>query len=101
MTLASSKDVTCWVQICVPTPKFDFKRSLTSPPRKIRRSQPQDMAPYVPLLIPELQQALIDPLPEVRATAAKAMGSLLRGMGQHHSQDLMPWLLETLKSEVN
>ncbi len=58
------------------------------------------MAPYVPLLIPELQQALIDPLPEVRATAAKAMGSLLRGMGEHHSQDLMPWLLETLKSEV-
>ena len=61
----------------------------------------QDMAPYVPLLIPELQQALIDPLPEVRATAAKAMGSLLKGMGQHHSQDLMPWLLETLKSEVH
>lgn len=60
----------------------------------------QDMAPYVPLLIPDLQQALIDPLPEVRATAAKAIGSLLKGMGEHHSQDLMPWLLQTLKSEV-
>ena len=61
----------------------------------------QDMAPYVPLLIPELRLALIDPLPEVRATAAKALGSLLRGMGQQHFQDLMPWLLQTLKSEVH
>ena len=60
----------------------------------------QDMAPYVPMLVPELQSALIDPLPEVRATAAKALGSLLRGMGQQHLQDLMPWLLQTLKSEV-
>jgi len=60
----------------------------------------QDMAPYVPLLMPELQNALVDPLPEVRATAARALGSLLRGMGEQHFQGLMPWLLATLKSEV-
>jgi hypothetical protein len=60
----------------------------------------QDMAPYVPLLMPELQSALVDPLPEVRATAAKALGSLLKGMGEQHFQGLMPWLLATLKSEV-
>ena len=60
----------------------------------------QDMAPYVPLLMPELQSALVDPLPEVRATAAKALGSLLRGMGEQHFTGLMPWLLATLKSEV-
>ena len=60
----------------------------------------QDMAPYVPLLMPELQNALVDPLPEVRATAAHALGSLLRGMGEQHFQGLMPWLLSTLKSEV-
>lgn len=58
------------------------------------------MSPYVPLLVPELQLALIDPLPEVRATAAKALGSLLQGMGQQHFRDLMPWLLDTIKSEV-
>ncbi len=58
------------------------------------------MAPYVPLLMPELQSALVDPLPEVRATAAKALGSLLKGMGEQHFQGLMPWLLATLKSEV-
>jgi len=26
----------------------------------------QDMAPYVPLLMPDLRTALVDPLPEVR-----------------------------------
>ena len=54
----------------------------------------------MPLLMPELQSALVDPLPEVRATAAHALGSLLRGMGEQHFQGLMPWLLATLNSEV-
>ena len=60
----------------------------------------QDMQPYVPLIMPELQAALIDPLPEVRATAARALGALLQSMGQGLSQSVMPWLLQTLKSEV-
>ena len=60
----------------------------------------QDMAPYVPLVMPELQAALVDPLPEVRATAARAMGSLLRSMGDDLSKQVMPWLLQTLKSDV-
>lgn len=58
------------------------------------------MAPYVAVLEPELRAALADPLPEVRATAAKALGSLLRGMGPSHFQNLLPWLLDRLKSEV-
>jgi hypothetical protein len=58
------------------------------------------MAPYVGLLMPELQAAVVDPLPEVRATAARALGSLLRGMGAEHFADLVPWLLATLRSEV-
>lgn len=61
--------------------------------------RPQDMTPYVPLLMPELQKALLDPLPEVRATAARAMGSLLKGMGAAALGDLLPWLLATLRSE--
>ena len=52
------------------------------------------------LLMPELQAAVVDPLPEVRATAARALGSLLRGMGAEHFADLVPWLLATLRSEV-
>ncbi len=34
--------------------------------------------PYVPMLRPELQKALVDPLPEVRAMSARALGSLLQ-----------------------
>jgi hypothetical protein len=49
--------------------------------------------------MPELQKALLDPLPEVRATAARAMGSLLKGMGPAALGDLLPWLLTTLRSE--
>lgn len=60
---------------------------------------PQDMTPYVPLLMPELQKALVDPLPEVRATAARAMGSLMQGMGASTFSDLLPWLLAALRSE--
>ncbi|KAK9840722.1 hypothetical protein WJX81_000165 [Elliptochloris bilobata] len=63
-------------------------------------NEPKDMAPYVPLLMPDLRAALVDPLPEVRATAARALGSLLRGMGEAIGmQELLSWLLATLKSE--
>ncbi len=57
------------------------------------------MTPYVPMLMPELQKSLVDPLPEVRAVSARAMGSLLRGMGTEAFQDLVPWLMDTLRSE--
>ena len=60
----------------------------------------QDMAPYVPKLMPKLKDALVDPLPEVRATAAKALGSLLKGMGEEYLQDILPYLMQKLKSEV-
>ena len=60
----------------------------------------QDMAPYVPKLMPKLKDALVDPLPEVRATAAKALGSLLKGMGEEYLQDILPYLRQKLKSEV-
>ena len=55
-------------------------------------TSPADMAPYVPLLLPELKKALLDPIPEVRAIAARALASLLQGMGESHFADLMPWL---------
>ena len=59
------------------------------------------MSPYVPLLLPDIQKSLIDPIPEVRATAASALASLIRGMGgvDEHFSDLIPWLTETLQSD--
>ncbi|KAL3681502.1 hypothetical protein R1sor_024458 [Riccia sorocarpa] len=59
----------------------------------------KDMLPYLSLLLPEVKKVLVDPIPEVRTVAARALGSLIRGMGEENFQDLVPWLLETLKSE--
>lgn len=41
----------------------------------------------------------MDPIPEVRSVAARALGSLIRGMGEDHFPDLVPWLMDTLKSD--
>jgi len=60
-----------------------------------------DLAPYVPLLLPELKRALVDPIPEVRAIAAKALASLLHGMGEQHFTDLVPWLQQSLQSDAS
>jgi hypothetical protein len=46
-----------------------------------------------------LQQVLVDPIPEVRSVAARALGSLIRGMGEENFPDLVPWLFDTLKSD--
>lgn len=61
----------------------------------------KDMTPYLPMLMPEIKSALVDPLPEVRGAAAKAVGALTSGMAQvvNSEDDITPWLLETMKSE--
>lgn len=64
-------------------------------------NDPKDMGPYVPLLLPEVQAALADPLPEVRAASAKALGALVTGMAAAHVGDMTPWLLEKLRSEAS
>jgi hypothetical protein len=46
-----------------------------------------------------ISQVLVDPIPEVRGVAARALGSLIRGMGEEIFPDLVPWLLDTLKSD--
>ena len=64
-------------------------------------SDAKDMNPYVPILLPDIQKSLLDPIPEVRATAAAALASLVKGMGgvEEHFSELMPWLTETLQSD--
>lgn len=44
---------------------------------------------------------MVDPIPEVRSVAARALGSLIRGMGEEHFPELVPWLLDTLKSDAS
>lgn len=62
-------------------------------------TEPKDMIPYIGLLLPEVKKVLVDPIPEVRSVAARALGSLIRGMGEENFPDLVLWLLDTLKSD--
>ena len=59
------------------------------------------MSPYLPAVVPGLKKSLLDPSPEVRAVSARALGATVRGMGEECFNDLMPWLLETLTSEIS
>ena len=55
-----------------------------------------DFVPYLPTLLPDLKAALLDPIPDVRGTSARALGSLTRGLGDSIMNDLRPWLIERL-----
>ncbi|XP_069071140.1 stalled ribosome sensor GCN1 isoform X2 [Pleurodeles waltl] len=59
----------------------------------------KDLAPYLPSVTPGLKASLLDPVPEVRTVSAKALGAMVKGMGESCFDDLLPWLMETLASE--
>ncbi|TQD73974.1 hypothetical protein C1H46_040491 [Malus baccata] len=61
-------------------------------------TEPKDMIPYIGLLLPEVKKVPFFKS-EVRSVAARALGSLIRGMGEDHFPDLVPWLFDTLKSD--
>eukprot|EP01012_Entosiphon_sulcatum_P060111 TRINITY_DN848_c0_g1_i1.p1 TRINITY_DN848_c0_g1~~TRINITY_DN848_c0_g1_i1.p1 ORF type:complete len:2887 (+),score=549.09 TRINITY_DN848_c0_g1_i1:22-8661(+) len=64
-------------------------------------ADPFVMVPYVNELLPQLKTVLLDPIPEVRSTAAKAIGALVAGLGEFRFHSLVPWLLETMKCEAS
>ncbi|XP_016090590.1 eIF-2-alpha kinase activator GCN1-like [Sinocyclocheilus grahami] len=59
----------------------------------------KDLSPYLPSVVPGLKASLLDPVPEVRTVSAKALGAMVKGMGESCFDDLLPWLMETLASE--
>lgn len=61
----------------------------------------KDLSPYLPSIIPGLKQSLLDPVPEVRGVTARALGAMVKGMGEDIFEDLMPWLMTTLTSEMS
>lgn len=63
-------------------------------------NDPKDFVPYIPTLLPDLQTCLLDPIPDVRSTSAKALGSLTRSLGDQILPELRPWLMAKLR-EVN
>ncbi|VDK33085.1 unnamed protein product [Taenia asiatica] len=59
----------------------------------------EDLEPYIVQIMPGLRCCLLDPVPEVRSVTARALGAMVRGIGEACSKDLLPWLMATLTSE--
>jgi HEAT repeat protein len=57
---------------------------------------PEDLLPYMKILIPAIKNSLFDSIPEIRASASKALGKLSKGLGLANSIELLDWLNENL-----
>lgn len=60
----------------------------------------KDLIPYLQQLIDEVEIAMVDPVPNTRATAARALGALVERLGEEQFPDLIPRLLDTLSDET-
>ena len=60
----------------------------------------KDVTPHLPILVTGLKTAVVDPVPATRATASKALGSLVEKLGEDALPDLIPSLMSTLKSDT-
>ncbi|KAL5364855.1 armadillo-type protein [Aspergillus floccosus] len=60
----------------------------------------KDLTAHLPIIVSGLQLAIVDPVPTTRATASKALGSLVEKLGEDALPDLIPNLMSTLKSET-
>ena len=60
----------------------------------------KDLISHLPILVAGLKLAAVDPVPATRATASKALGSLVEKLGEDALPDLIPGLMSTLKSDT-
>ena len=60
----------------------------------------KDIVSHLPVLVTGLKLAVVDPVPATRATASKALGSLVEKLGEDALPDLIPSLMTTLKSDT-
>ncbi|KAI4196960.1 MAG: hypothetical protein LQ350_006213 [Teloschistes chrysophthalmus] len=60
----------------------------------------KDVTPHLPVLVAGLRLAAVDPVSATRATASKALGSLVEKLGEDALPDLIPDLMTTLKSDT-
>ncbi|KAI7035853.1 ARM repeat-containing protein, partial [Hortaea werneckii] len=59
----------------------------------------KDLSQHLPILVAGLRLAIVDPVPTTRATASKALGSMIEKLGEDALPDLIPSLMATLKSD--
>lgn len=57
----------------------------------------RDLIPYLPKLISELQESIVDTVPQTRAMAARALGTLVERLGEEKFPGLISKLLQSLK----
>lgn len=58
----------------------------------------EDVVPYLDLLLPDLRATLLDAIPTVRRTSAKALGALTAALGEDGLPGIVPWLMAALLS---
>ncbi|KAK9324958.1 armadillo-type protein [Lipomyces orientalis] len=61
----------------------------------------KDLVPYLNSLVAELEVSMVDPVPATRATASRALGSLIEKLGEEQMPDLIPKLLNMLRADDN
>ncbi|KAF6793032.1 translational activator GCN1 [Colletotrichum sojae] len=59
----------------------------------------KDLVSHLPVLVAGLKLAIVDPVPTTRATASRALGSLVEKLGEDALPDLIPGLMQTLKAD--
>lgn len=63
-------------------------------------TEKKDLTSHLPILVSGLRTAAVDPVPATRATASKALGSLVEKLGEDALPDLIPSLMSTLKTDT-
>jgi hypothetical protein len=63
-------------------------------------TEKKDIIVHLPILVAGLKIAAVDPVPTTRATASRALGSLVEKLGEDSLPDLIPGLMQTLKSDT-
>ena len=58
----------------------------------------EDLAPYLPAIMPDLEVAMTDPVPQTCAVACKALGVLVEKLGEEVFPDVVSNMFEKLKS---
>ena len=59
----------------------------------------KDLLPYLPAILPGLKLSLLDPVPDVRSVSSKALGAMIRAIGENGLNDIIAWLMEKLVSD--